>query len=153
MPSLDDVYKKFGETSEAAQLLETALANILLVVGGVERNLFTGADPVGARDFVTELDTHTLGRLITHLKTKVRIPDELEGILSAALLARNCLSHSFYRKHNFRRNSEEGRAIMLEDLDSMHELIIAAFKAVSLISGTDLDSIALISLPTRYVPI
>jgi hypothetical protein len=31
MTSLDDVYRKFGETAEAAQLLETELGNILLI--------------------------------------------------------------------------------------------------------------------------
>ena len=39
MPNLDDVYRKFGETSEAAQLLETELGNILLFVQGKKANL------------------------------------------------------------------------------------------------------------------
>jgi hypothetical protein len=29
MPTLDDVFRKFGETAEAAQLLETELGNLL----------------------------------------------------------------------------------------------------------------------------
>jgi hypothetical protein len=59
MPALDEVYRKFGEVAEAAQLL----------------------------------------------------------LLANALAERNQPFHSFYRKHNFRRNSKEGRAKMLEDLD------------------------------------
>ena len=35
MPTLDDVYRKFGEASEAAQLLETELGTMLLTVGAV----------------------------------------------------------------------------------------------------------------------
>ncbi|MGK0292731.1 MAG: hypothetical protein ACI9U1_001116 [Porticoccaceae bacterium] len=37
MTSLDDVYLKFGETAEAAQLLEAEPGNILLLIGGSER--------------------------------------------------------------------------------------------------------------------
>ena len=33
MPTLDDVYRKFGETAEAAQLLETDLGTIALMIG------------------------------------------------------------------------------------------------------------------------
>lgn len=30
MPGLDDIYRKFGEAAEAAQLLETELGNMLV---------------------------------------------------------------------------------------------------------------------------
>lgn len=36
MPTLDDVYCKFGFASEAAQLLETELGNMLLIAGATE---------------------------------------------------------------------------------------------------------------------
>jgi hypothetical protein len=39
VPTLDDVYRKFGETAEAAQLLETELGTKLLVRRGVAANL------------------------------------------------------------------------------------------------------------------
>ena len=45
MTSLDDVYRKFGETAEAAQLLETELGNILLLIKGLEKNLILEQDP------------------------------------------------------------------------------------------------------------
>ena len=66
---------------------------------------------------------------------------------------RNRLIHSFYREHNFRRNSADGRALMLRDLEAMHEKIIDAYKAVMKLSGIDLDKIQMQGLPTGHVPI
>ena len=40
MPTLDDVYRKFGETAEAAQLLETELGTALMVVGALRGEPF-----------------------------------------------------------------------------------------------------------------
>jgi hypothetical protein len=45
VPTLDDVYRKFGETAEAAQLLETQLGNMLLLSHGAEAGLFTEPNP------------------------------------------------------------------------------------------------------------
>ncbi len=45
MPTLDDVYQKFGFTSEAAQLLETELGTILFITGAVKKNLIEIQDP------------------------------------------------------------------------------------------------------------
>jgi hypothetical protein len=153
MPTLDDVYRKFGETAEAAQLLETELGNLLLSFGAFEEDLLTGTNPSRAADFVSEIDASTLGRLLSRLRSKTRLPDDLEPLLSEALEQRNRLSHSYYRRHNFRRNSEEGRATMLNDLKSIHESLIRAYKAVMLLSGINLDSIAPIPAPNLHLPI
>jgi hypothetical protein len=153
MPTLDDVYKKFGETAEAAQLLETELGNVLLILGGFEEDLLTGMNPSRAADLVGEIDSSTLGRLLNRLRAKTRLPDGLASLLSEALERRNDLSHSFYRRHNFRRNSDEGRSMMLKDLECIHELIIRAYKGVTLLSGIDLDSVASVPTPTRHLPI
>ena len=76
--------------------------------------------------------------------------EELENLLSSALVERNRLSHSFYREHNFRLQAEldEGRIIMLHDLERMHKIILDAYKAVMLISGIDLESPE--SIPEEY---
>jgi len=147
MPTLDDVYRKFGETAEAAQLLETELGTILLSLGAFDENLLTGMNPNRAADLLSEIDSSTLGRLLNRLRGKPRFPYELESLLSEALEQRNRFSHSFYRQHNSRRNSDEGRAIMLADLESIHESIIRAYKAVMQLSGIDIDSIASLEIP------
>ena len=60
----------------------------------------------------------------------------------AGTSSRNRLSHSFYREHNFRRNSGDGRALMMQDLETIHAVILEAYKQLMLLQGTDLDALA-----------
>jgi hypothetical protein len=151
--TLEDVYRKFGEVAEAAQLLETELGNILILIGAADANLIEQADPAVAAQLFKRINRHTLGQLLVQLHRSTDSAAHIEDILSAALRERNRLSHSFYREHNFRRNSTAGCALMVQDLESMHETLIEALKATHLLSGIDLDNIALDSLPTVHVPI
>ena len=153
MPTLDDIYRKFGETAEAAQLLETELGTMLLSVGATEQDLLGGMNQGGAADLLREINSSTLGRLLNRLTAKTDSFNELESLLFKALEQRNRLSHSFYRQHNFRRNSEAGRTIMLNDLQLIHDSIISAYKAVVLLSGVDLESVGPLQVPTRHLPI
>lgn len=63
MPTLADVYRKFGETADA-QLLETELGNVLLSLGAFEEDLLRGMNPNRAADLLGEIDASTLGRLL-----------------------------------------------------------------------------------------
>lgn len=45
MATPDEVYRKFGETSEAAQLLETELGTLLLKRKCIDAGLFEDSDP------------------------------------------------------------------------------------------------------------
>jgi hypothetical protein len=158
VPTLDDVYRKFGETSEAAQLLETDLGTILLMIEGTEANLIENPDPARASDLYQNINRQTLGQLLRNVQGSTDGLDHLEALLTRALKARNRLSHAFYRQHNFRRNSDEGRTIMLDDLEAIHSTLLDAYKAVMRLSGVDLDAIDfdavdLEQLPKGYVPI
>lgn len=153
MPSHDDVYRKFGEASEAAQLLETELGSILFQAGATEANLFTEPSPECATALMKSINRHTLGQLLAKLRSSTETVDHLQPLLSGALAQRNRLSHSYFRQHNYRINSEDGRAIMMEDLESIHQTVFVAYKAVMRLSGIDLDNISLPSLPTGHLPI
>lgn len=148
--TLDDVYRKFGEVSEAAQLLETEIGNILLLQKGTEARLMDGSDPATAEKILDQINRHTLGQLIWKLRGNHDGLDALEQMLIDAKTERNYLMHSFYRKHNFRRNSPEGRTIMLQDLESIHEKILIAFKEVLKLSGFDFDKFDLPFFPTDH---
>lgn len=141
MPSLDEVYQKFGAVAEAAALLETELCNMLLVSRATEKGLLEKPDPEAATSILETIDRSTLGQLIKGMGKPPPLSD-LEDLLSKALRERNRLFHAFYRHHNFRRNSEDGRAIMWSDLDAIHETLIRAYKALMLLSGIDLDALA-----------
>jgi hypothetical protein len=153
MPSLDDVYRKFGEASEAAQLLETELGNILLMIGAIDKNLIEQPNEKTATALYKSINRQTLGQLLKSLKNSSQSADHLEEQLVRALKARNRLAHSFYRQHNFHRNSEDGRAKMLEDLEQIHNELLEAYKSVMVLSGIDLDKIVLDKPPTGHVPI
>jgi len=153
MTSLVDVYAKFGEAAEAAQLLETEIGNMLLSVSAAEHSLLEARDPVLARKIFDDVDRKTLGQLIRAAKDKVPVPQNLEDLLGQALEERNRLNHSFYRQHNFRRNSDDGRALMLQDLEHIHDQILNAYKAVMLLTGVDIDNVATPDLATRHLPL
>jgi hypothetical protein len=153
MPTLDDVYRKFGEVAEAAQLLETELGTTALCADGEKRDLFAGDKGELATEICNKINRSTFGQLLKRLAKSAGIPGDLELLLANALAERNQLFHSFYRKHNFRRNSDEGRAKMLEDLERKHETIIEAYKAVMRLSSLDLDTLTDVSIPTTHVKI
>ena len=68
MPSIDDVYRRFGETAEEAQLLETELGNMLLEICGKDENLFNQLNQQRAGEIYDQINRHTLGRIMKHLK-------------------------------------------------------------------------------------
>ena len=141
MPTLDDVYRKFGEASEAAQLLETELGTLLLVHKCSDAGLLENPDPSRATPIYDQISKQTLGRLIQSLGKVGASTVGLEQLLSDALVSRNRLAHSFYLKHNLRRNSDDGREVMLSDLEAIHKNLLDAYKAVLLLSGVDLEKL------------
>jgi len=153
MPSIDDVYRRFGETAEEAQLLEAELGNMLLEICGKDENLFNQLNQQRAGEICDQINRHTLGRIMKHFKEKGTIPSNLEATLFSALQERNRLSHAFYRQHTFRRNSVSGRAIMLADLDAIYNTLDRAYRDVLLLRGIDLDTMGGIEIPTDHVKI
>jgi hypothetical protein len=153
MTTLDEVYRKFGEVAEAAQLLEIQLGTIQLRVDGMEQDLFLGDKGELATEIYDKINKSTLGQLLKQLTKSAGFSGDLQLQLANALAERNQLFHSFYRKHNFRRNSDEGRAKMLGDLDRKHEMILDGYKAVMRLSGIDLDKLTDVPMPTTHVKI
>jgi len=153
MPSLNDIYRAFGEASEAAQLLETELGNFLLLIGAVDMNLIENPHISRATALYNKINRKTLGQLLEQFKKSTESAAHLEALLNKALSARNHLMHAFYRTHNFRRNSEEGRIKMINDLERIHADILGAYKTIMRLTGTDLDKIILENIPTGHLPI
>ena len=83
--------------------------------------------------------------------------EDLEADIRKALDERNKLFHSFYRKHNFRRNSSKGCQIMLDDLEKIHDTILDAYMELLQLSGVDLSDADLNklskTLPTQHLKI
>jgi hypothetical protein len=146
MPTLDDVYRKFGEVSEAAQLIETELGTSLLFFDIIEAGLIspdtlTVEDKVAARDILTRIERQTLATLLRNNKEHTGDLEKLEPLLPDALKVCNRLSHHFYREHSFRKFTEAGREVMMADLEAIHATLIDAYKALLLLPGTDIDKV------------
>jgi hypothetical protein len=144
MITRDDIYRKFGEVAEAAQLIETELGTAQLFLRAVEENMITPTlevDSKRAAELLAKINRQTLGQHIKETKQVINALDQMEPMLSAALKARNRLFHHFYRDHNIRINTDAGRAIMLADLEATHDTLFEVYKALSLLNGTDLDAL------------
>ena len=74
MPALDEVYRKFGEVAEAAQLLEVELGTIQLCAEGMEHDLFAGDKGELATEIYNKIDVRTLGRLLNQLAKRAGFP-------------------------------------------------------------------------------
>jgi hypothetical protein len=144
---------KLGETTEAAQLLETELGNTLMMARCIDEGLLETSNPARAAEILDSVNRHTLGQLLKKINNHTQSLDALDALLVKARDERNRLSHSFFREHNFRRNSGEGREVMLQDLEAIHSVLLDAYKAVMLLNGIDLDSVNETELPTRHVAI
>lgn len=155
MATLDEIYRKFGEVSEAAQLLEAQLGNLLLMQKCIDAGLLEHANPNKATVIYDRINKQTLGQLIQSLGSIGYTLEELDQLLSDALASRNRLTHSFYLQHNFRRNSDDGRDVMHRDLEVIHEHLLEAYKAVLLLSGVDWKKLVAelgdIPLPTGHL--
>jgi hypothetical protein len=143
MPTLEDVFAKFGETAEAGQLLELELGNILLSDAVKLHGFDKVQNKVLARKIIEEIDRRTLGQLIQALRKRRTVPDTFEMELEVALSDRNRLNHSFYMEHNLRKDSEQGRAIMLADLEVIHQNILNAYITASTFSNIEISPEAL----------
>ena len=153
MASIDEVFRKFGETSESAQLLETELGTLVLAEEARREGWIEEPNPLAAGEALDSINKSTLGRLFDRAE-KAGVPiEQTRESLDRALQERNRLMHSFFREHNYRRFSPEGCDLMLADLEEIHKAVFGAYKLILRISGTDLDAMEQIEFPTKHIPI
>jgi hypothetical protein len=139
MATREDVYTKFGLTAEAAQLFETELGTLLLSARGLKQGWHVKADPLGGQKLLKEINRSTLGRLLQSLQQHAGLDDGLTEKFASALNARNRLSHGFFEKHNFRIDSDEGRDLMIADLETLHTELFAAWQAAGAAAKLTID--------------
>jgi hypothetical protein len=121
LASREEVYCKFGIAAEAAQLFETDLGTLLLAVKGLDNGWHVHPNPKSARKVADQIDACTLGALLARLKERIVVDEQLEATFSSGLKARNRLMHEFFERHNFKIQSEDGRDLMIADLEGLHE--------------------------------
>ena len=127
MATRDDIYRKFGITAEAAQLLETELGTLLMACHGLKKEVWKDGKKREANEIYRKIDKSTLGMIISQVKQNVSIEENTESKLAEALRIRNKLFHSFCWSHNFKIETNEGRDEMMLDLEEMHEKLSHAY--------------------------
>jgi hypothetical protein len=128
MAERHELYAKFGIAAEAAQLFETELGTLLLGLKGLDEGWHVVPDGVAAGEILKDINRSTLGRLLAKLKPHIEIEGDLEDIFSSGLKARNRLMHGFFERHNFKIQTEVGRAKMIADLDELHGSAFVAWR-------------------------
>lgn len=152
MADRHELYAKYGIAAEAAQLFETELGTLLLGLQGLENDWHLLPDGAAALEVLENIDRSTLGRLLNDLKRYITIEGDLEECFASALKARNQLMHGFFERHNFGIQTEDGRKMMIADLDRLHDECFAAWRAagkVTTIITTVLHHGAESKLPRR----
>ncbi len=135
MATRDDVYRNFGLAAEAAQLFETEILNIFYGASILENDLHKRPDPDRAQAVFQKLDKKTLGALLNKkLKRYLDHVDEMKRIFTSALEVRNRLTHTFFRDHNFAIQNDEGRDVMVAELDALHSELFSAWQLASDVS-------------------
>jgi hypothetical protein len=120
------VYEHFGLAIYLAQVLEHGLANALMCSELLPRR---AGKPLPRKQWEAEFDAfmeqqfkHTLGRLIQRLNSTSPVPDDLEELLTAALVKRNFLAHHYFREHADAFMSHRGREEMIAELQEAQKL-------------------------------
>jgi hypothetical protein len=135
MPSLNEVYEKFGYAAEAAQLFETEIINILRALSVLEHSLHKRPNRALAKKIFDDLDKKTLGNLLfKRLKHFLKDTENIQNQFESVLHARNRLMHTFYRDHGLAKFEEAGRAAMFSDLNILHNEILAGYQTALSIS-------------------
>jgi hypothetical protein len=140
----DEIYRKFGEVAEAAQLIEIELGSAQLFLRAVSEGMITPTlevDSKRAAELLVKINRQTMGQHVRETKQVTDALDQIEPMLTAALKERNRLFHHFYREHNIRINTSAGRAIMLADLEAVHETLTEVYNKLLLMSGIDADEL------------
>ena len=160
-----DLYAEFGMTAEMAQVLEVAAGNVAIgfLAMFVTEGKVTPDETEVYRAVVNDVNRKTFGALLKHIKKTMNLSDSMIAIVDEALDRRNYVTHHFFRTHNFRLYSEEGRKVMLAELkeiqaklglaQKMLEAMVALMEQIAGRKPLDLDWLQKLQARGRKVDI
>jgi hypothetical protein len=122
------LYLEFGRTAEMAQLMEMEAGNLALsfVSLAFDPSKITDDERNLLRTIVDDVNSRTFGNLLKQIRKIGGVSEDIQHIVDEALEKRNYLVHNFFRTHNLRINSEDGRKTMIADLIAIHESLSRA---------------------------
>ncbi len=131
---MNEVYKKFGEASELAQLLEHELGTLLIRIFGVSPNLVTDK-PELAWTLLDDEHRPTLNLFIRQQKGQHQ-EEQITQELNEAFKAQHGINHGFFRMYHGCSEAE-----MLEALEAVIMILWQGYRSVMLLSGVDIDDL------------
>jgi hypothetical protein len=114
-----EVYAFYGLAAYQAQVLEKALVNLVVA-------LDADGVPVQRSHFDTlfdRFDPRAFAQLAGVAGARVALSEPAQQLLAEALRRRHHLAHQFYVDHAAAFTTEEGRALMIEELRLLVELL------------------------------
>ncbi|MFA0054390.1 hypothetical protein [Vibrio echinoideorum] len=129
---MNEVYKKFGEASELAQLLEHELGTLLIRILDVTPKFVT-SQPEMAWMLLDDEHRPALNLFIRQQKGQ---HDEEQTVLALneALKTQHGIHHGFFRIYHGSSETE-----MLEALETVVMSLWQGYRSVMLLSGVDID--------------
>ncbi|WP_390240634.1 hypothetical protein [Vibrio sp. R78045] len=131
---MNEVYKKFGEASELAQLLEHELGTLLIRILGVAPNLVTDK-PELAWTLLDDEHRPALNLFIRQQKGQHQEELVMQA-LNESFKALHGLHHGFFRRYHGSSETE-----MLEALEAVVMSLWQGYRSVMLLSGVDIDEL------------
>lgn len=122
------VLARAGAALSQAQVLESAVQNLLVISGIVSRDVTS----LAAFDQLDEkLRQFTLGRLLREFRKETVLNAEEEKTIDQALDRRNFVAHHFFKERVVEFAGREGRDSMIAELLSYEDLFMEAEAIVS----------------------
>ncbi len=131
---MNEVYKKFGEASELAQLLEHELGTLLIRILDVTPKFVT-TQPEMAWMLLDDVYTPALSRFIRQEKGQHQ-EEQIMQALNESFKAQHGLHHGFFRTYHGSSDTE-----MFEALDPVLMSLWKGYRAVMLFSGIDINEL------------
>jgi len=117
MATRQQVYAKFGEVAELAQLLETELGSLLFADEGLRQGAYSLEQWESGRDVLAAINRRTLGGSLAAYRKRFSAALDVDQVMDSALAARNRLMHGFYLAHARRIETPDGCEGMIADLE------------------------------------
>jgi hypothetical protein len=144
MTSRASLYARAGRGLELCQLLEREIGTALLALDVLMTKSHLQANPDKYLRLQDAIEKQTLGQALKQMRERLQLQEDLEAVLREALGARNDLAHRFFSRHGLKVIEAEGRAEMLEELNSLiaclvHGYVVAGNVARALVVAVQTD--------------
>jgi hypothetical protein len=126
-----EVYAQAGLALFWCQCFEQTLANILLLQSRITNRCITLEQ---LDQFEDQVESQTLGRLLTQVRQQVTFDEHAEVLLPEALNKRNFLAHRFFKERAAVWYASDGPERLVAELESIQALLREADSQATTVS-------------------